>query len=207
MESFSSLANKRSKRSRIFNSDLMEYFTLVNWYTPFIVWIPLITFLFLRSYQQDHLGMRTYFFILFVGILLWSLAEYFIHRYLFHFKCKSKFGQQMVYTIHGNHHDDPMDPLRGVMPILPAGIYIIFLYFIFSFLTPHRYLDVLFGSFLIGYLLYDGIHYYTHHGNPQSKIGKYLRKAHLIHHVHPDVMFGISSPFWDIIFGTFKRRN
>ena len=46
------------------------------------------------------------------------------------------------------------------------------------------------GSFLIGYLIYDGIHFYTHHATPKNKVGKYIRKMHLIHHVRDDVMFG-----------------
>jgi len=109
--------------------------------------------------------------------------------------------------MHGNHHEDPEDPHRGVMPIVPAAFYISLLYGLFYLLIPPAYINAFFASFLVGYLLYDEIHFYTHHANPKTKIGKYLRKMHLIHHVRDDIMFGISSPLWDLIFGTYYRKN
>jgi len=201
------ITEERPQRARIFENDFLERLTLVRLQTIFIFWVPVIIYLYYRSYMTYDLSLGRYALLTVGGILLWSLAEYLIHRYPFHWQPKNKFGRQLVYSMHGNHHDDPFDPLRGVMPIVPAIIYVSALYGLFSLLTPAIYLDGLFAAFLIGYLLYDGIHYYTHHAKPKNALGKYLRRVHLVHHVHDDVMFGISSPLWDVIFGTYLKKG
>ena len=201
------ITEERPQRARIFESDFLEKLTLVRPQTIFMVWVPVIIYLYYRNYSMHALSLGTYAALTVGGILLWTLAEYLIHRYPFHWQPKNKFGRQLVYSMHGNHHDDPFDPLRGVMPIVPAIFYVSILYGLFYLVTPMMYLDALFAAFLIGYLLYDGIHYYTHHAKPKNKLGKYLRRVHLIHHVHDDVMFGISSPLWDIVFGTYLKKG
>lgn len=201
------IERNRPQRVRIFENDFLESLTLVRWQTIFYVWVPVIIYLFYLSYRDFKLSITTYLITFILGLLIWSLVEYLIHRFPFHVKPKSKLGRQIVYSAHGNHHDDPFDPLRGVMPIAPAILYISILYGLFYVIIPMKFLNAFFASFLIGYLLYDGIHYYTHHGKPKSKLGKYLRRIHLVHHVHDDVMYGISSPLWDILFGTYKKRG
>ena len=65
-----------------------------------------------------------------------------------------------------------------------------------------------FGGFLIGYLLYDYIHFYTHFVTPKSRIGKGLRKRHLQHHfAGDDIWYGVSSPFWDYVFRTHVPKG
>jgi sterol desaturase/sphingolipid hydroxylase (fatty acid hydroxylase superfamily) len=62
-----------------------------------------------------------------------------------------------------------------------------------------------FGFFLVGYLCYDYTHYYVHHFIPRTRWGKMIKAAHMNHHyVSPDARFGVSSPLWDYIFGTFQ---
>jgi sterol desaturase/sphingolipid hydroxylase (fatty acid hydroxylase superfamily) len=196
----------RPQRVRIFKSDFLESLTFVRWQTIFKFWPPVIIFLIYKGNVQHHLSISMNIGLVFAGILFWTLAEYLIHRYPFHWISETKWARDLVYSMHGNHHDDPHDPLRGVMPIAPAILYVTILYGLFSLVIPAQFLNVFFGGFLIGYLAYDGIHYFTHHGKPKSKIGKFLRKSHLTHHVHPDKMFGISSPLWDIIFRTYTNK-
>lgn len=202
------LINKeRPQRVRIFKSDFFENLTLVKWQTIFKFWVPVIIFLiYIANYQYKLSPLENVVYIG-IGILTWSLAEYLIHRFPFHWSPESKWGKQLVYSMHGNHHDDPFDPLRGVMPIAPAIFYVTVLYTLFYLIVPSRNLNIFFAGFLVGYLCYDGIHYYTHHAKPKNKIGKYLRRVHLVHHVHDDTMFGISSPLWDFVFGTYIKKT
>lgn len=198
---------ERPERVRIFKSDFLERLTLVRWQTIFKFWIPVIILLIVYGNIKNSLSIELNLSLIFSGIFTWTLAEYLIHRYPFHWSPKHKWGKQLVYSMHGNHHDDPFDPLRGVMPIAPAIIYVIILYGLFSLIIPAHFLHIFFAGFLIGYLCYDGIHYYTHHAKPKNKIGKYLRRVHLVHHVHDDSMFGISSPLWDFVFGTYVKKG
>ena len=50
------------------------------------------------------------------GYLLWTLAEYWIHRVIFHFEPEDGIGARLHWMVHGVHHDHPNDPLRLVMP-------------------------------------------------------------------------------------------
>ncbi|MGZ3789823.1 MAG: sterol desaturase family protein [Bacteriovorax sp.] len=201
------ISGDRPQRVRIFENDFLERLTLVKWQTIFMVWPPVIIFLIYFGNAHHQLSLAQNITSLFLGVLSWTFAEYMIHRFPFHWSPKSKWGKQLVYSMHGNHHDDPFDPLRGVMPIVPAIFYITILYGLFSLFIPSPFLYIFFGGFLIGYLMYDGIHYFTHHAKPKSKMGKYLRRVHLVHHVHEDSMFGISSPLWDLVFGTYIKKN
>lgn len=198
---------KRFARVRIFENDFLESLTLVEYHTIFKVWIPVILILISIGNYQYHLSFKTNLFWIFFGVLVWSLAEYIIHRYLFHWSPKNTWGRRIVYQMHGNHHDDPFDPLRGVMPIAPALIYILILYWIFSLVIKVQFLKIFFAGFLIGYLCYDGIHFFTHHGKPKTFVGRYLRKIHMLHHVHEGYIYGISSPLWDMVFGTYLWKG
>ena len=62
-----------------------------------------------------------------------------------------------------------------------------------------------FAFFLLGYLIYDYIHYSTHHFKTKSTWFKALKQHHMNHHfVNPELFFGVSSPLWDQFFGTKK---
>ncbi|KAJ9597962.1 hypothetical protein L9F63_011163 [Diploptera punctata] len=62
----------------------------------------------------------------------------------------------------------------------------------------------------LGYVTYDLMHFYLHYGSPEA--GSYLyymKRYHNQHHfTHHETGFGISSNFWDKIFGTeiFLRK-
>ncbi len=63
-----------------------------------------------------------------------------------------------------------------------------------------------FAGTALGYIAYDEIHYLLHNRNPRTAIGRYLRRYHLLHHHAPELArFGVSSPFWDLVFGTYGK--
>jgi sterol desaturase/sphingolipid hydroxylase (fatty acid hydroxylase superfamily) len=62
---------------------------------------------------------------------------------------------------------------------------------------------VFFPGFLMGYLLYASMHYAIHAWNPPYKWLKPIwRNHHLHHYKNDDKGFGVSSHFWDKVFGT-----
>jgi sterol desaturase/sphingolipid hydroxylase (fatty acid hydroxylase superfamily) len=141
------------------------------------------------------------------GYVFWTLSEYWIHRAIFHFEPQQGLGARLHWIIHGVHHDHPNDPLRLVMP--PAVSIPLASAFIAAFVlvlgTP-----VAWGvgaGFLSGYLLYDMTHYALHHSRPRTRLGRRLRELHMRHHFEDDERgFGISAPWWDVVFGTFSPR-
>ncbi len=66
----------------------------------------------------------------------------------------------------------------------------------------------LFAGFVAGYLVYDTTHYAVHHYRARTRFGRYLKKHHFRHHyLNPGKDFGVSSPIWDLVFGTLGRSE
>ncbi|MCC7353073.1 MAG: sterol desaturase family protein, partial [Anaerolineae bacterium] len=60
-----------------------------------------------------------------------------------------------------------------------------------------------FAGFGAGYVMYDMLHYATHHLPMRWGILKYLKRHHMQHHFKsPEQRFGVTMPLWDIVFGT-----
>ena len=139
---------------------------------------------------------------------MWTLFEYWLHRLVFHFEPEHGIGAKLHWMIHGVHHDHPNDPLRLVMP--PAAsvpLAIIVVGTIFLAAGSLHGLAVAAG-FLAGYLIYDEVHYALHHHVPKSRLGKRLRELHMRHHFQDDEKgFGISAPYWDVVFRTYPERR
>ena len=100
----------------MFDSDFMEFFSRVHPATPLILYLPVVGFmLYVALWRQGFpVFVVVGFFLL--GMLLWTLLEYLIHRYIFHYQPKTRVGKRLHYIIHGVHHDYPNDGRRLVMP-------------------------------------------------------------------------------------------
>jgi sterol desaturase/sphingolipid hydroxylase (fatty acid hydroxylase superfamily) len=190
----------------MFKSGLLDRFTRVHHLVPVVIFLPAIAFLFVEGVLR--LGLLPTLGFALCGYLFWTLAEYWIHRVIFHFEPEQGIGARLHWMIHGVHHDHPNDPLRLVMP--PAASVPLALAFYALFwlvLGPDR--AMAFGSgFLAGYLAYDMIHYHLHHHSPRTRLGRWLRELHMRHHFQDDERgFGISAPYWDRVFGTMHVRR
>lgn len=77
-------------------------------------------------------------------------------------------------------------------------------YFLFQAIVPTDGFHFFFTGFLLGYLVYDRIHYATHHAHINGgKLWMAIKTHHLKHHFKdPDKGFGVSSPIWDVLFKT-----
>ena len=199
------MKNQTKESIRIFKNPILESFTHVHPIIPLVLWAPIICYLFYRGIFIKGITQIELLPLIFFGLILWTLTEYLLHRYVFHWNARSRAGKYFVFLFHGLHHDDPQDPTRLVMPPVPAILIVSLLWMIFSVIFPVNYLDVIMANFLIGYLCYDYIHYATHHFPMTSKIGKYLRKYHLQHHYSSEKSkYGVSSPLWDYVFNTVQ---
>jgi dihydroceramide fatty acyl 2-hydroxylase len=192
---------------QLFESDFLNFFSRVHPSIPAIVFVPVVVAMEWlgadRGLAAFELGLLTL-----LGIGIWTLTEYWLHRLVFHWEPDNAFGRRMHFIIHGVHHDHPNDKLRLVMPpavSIPLAA-LFFLGFTALFGTPAAY--PLFGGFIGGYLAYDYTHYYLHHFVPKSNLAKRIRRQHMRHHFQDHRFgFGVSSPLWDVVFGTLPRRR
>ncbi len=191
----------------MFKSDFIEWFSRIHPATPFVTYVPVILFFWYRTWARGDLGFVSAFAMVVTGVLAWSLTEYVLHRYVFHFIREAAWTKRMHFLLHGVHHDFPSDKDRLVMPLGASLPLAVLFYTVFYFLLGGvRLAEPLYTGFAIGYLCYDGLHYAVHHFRQTTKVGKFLKKHHMMHH-HADHSggFGVSSPLWDLVFRTMPK--
>ena len=133
------------------------------------------------------------------GLVVWTLAEYWIHRTLYH-------RAPWLSTLHHRHHADPNE-LIGIPSFLSCGIVILLGYGPFFAFAP-VFADGFASGALLGYAAYMVVHHAVHHWRIGP--GDWLYRArvrHLAHHYHDNVQFGIVTGVWDHMFGTAGTRR
>jgi len=191
---------------RLFKSDALEFFTHISPVTVVVIWLPVALVFFALGALSAPGWVQLAGFV--VGLFLWTLAEYTLHRFVFHFHPMNPTQERIIFLFHGVHHTQPQCKTRLVMPPVVSIPMALLFYGLFYLI-----LDVLLGQplwiapfmagFIIGYLVYDLTHYATHHFPMRWGFLKFLRRYHLQHHYKtPEQRFGVSSPLWDWVFGT-----
>jgi sterol desaturase/sphingolipid hydroxylase (fatty acid hydroxylase superfamily) len=195
---------------RLFKSDFLEFFSHISPIAVIILWSPVIVFFFYRSFLIRPSGGSLWHIPagFLIGLFLWTLAEYTLHRFVFHFQAKSPHGQRITFLFHGIHHAQPQCKTRLVMPpvvAIPLAALFYGLFYLVTIVLMHTpyWINPLFSAFLTGYLIYDLGHYAQHHLPMRSGYLRYIKRYHMQHHYKtPDQRFGVSSPIWDFVFGT-----
>lgn len=197
-----------SASPRLFDSDLLDKLSRVHHLTPVIVYTPIIVGLLIFSLTLE--APAAVALGLFVGYLAWTLTEYFGHRFLFHtvFPLPFGLGPRFQFLIHGVHHIYPNDPLRLVMPPLLSGPIMLIALSIIRPLFGAAFAWPVLAGFMIGYVIYDCVHYWTHHGQPKSRLGHLVRRLHMLHHFRDATKgFGVHAIWWDYAFGTAYQKG
>ena len=197
--------SNKNETVRMFESDFMEFFSRVHPVIPLALYLPVVGYMLYVSLWRRQLSFVAVAALFLLGILLWTLIEYLIHRYIFHYEPKTRWGKQLHFVIHGVHHDYPNDARRLVMPPV-ISIPLAFLFFGLFFLIFGSLAPAVFAGLVFGYVCYDMLHYATHHLAMKSGVWLWLKQYHLRHHFKDDhVGYGISSPLWDYIFRTTRK--
>lgn len=188
-------------RGRMFEQEWLERLSWVNPALLPFIFVPPALWLIWTGVGRD-LSAAVVALLVLGGVLAWSLTEYVVHRFLFHFRSRSELGQTVAYLLHGVHHAFPDDDRRWAIPLtvsipVAGGLYLLCRALLETWHGPF------FAGFLLGYLAYDLLHVLSHRRGTTSRVGRFLRAYHLRHHfARPDLHFGISSPFWDYFFRT-----
>ena len=199
---------------RIFKSDFLEFFSHISPVTVLIIWTPaaIVPLLFALMKMPREMSPAFILVGVVIGLFLWSLSEYSLHRFVFHYKARTKRQERISFLFHGVHHEQPMVKTRLVMPP-PVSIVIGFLFYalfrlVFGAISGAPWLaNSVFAGFAFGYVTYDMLHYSTHHFQLRSKTLKAVRSHHMKHHFRtPDMRFGVTSTFWDHVFGTEPKE-
>lgn len=189
-----------TRQIRLFKNERLEKLTVmsprgfaVTWgiVLPIVVWAGWGTATLLHG-----LGLFA------AGLSVWVLFEYAMHRYLFHWDARLELFRKFVFIMHGNHHADPNDRMRNLMPpivSLPIGGAV-----------WAACVAVLGGAgtwaflgFILGYVAYDLTHYACHQWPMKGALANMLKRHHMRHHyVGMNGNFAITALFLDRLFGT-----
>jgi len=145
------------------------------------------------------------------GAAGWTFAEYALHRYLGHSKANSKKSSGKGSLLSGDfgpehltHHIDPsyFAPTRRklkaallLVPALGAGASLI--------VGPRRGVSFALG-FASCYAAYELAHRRIHTHAPRGPYSRWTRKHHLSHHFNAKFNHGVTTPLWDLAFGTYQ---
>jgi sterol desaturase/sphingolipid hydroxylase (fatty acid hydroxylase superfamily) len=198
---------------RLFKSDFLEFFTHITPLAVLIIWLPVVGFFLVWSViHASGKNFPVYIPVGFIlGMFLWTLMEYTLHRFVFHFPARGKTLERIIFLFHGIHHAQPQCKTRLVMPpavSIPMAFIFYGLYtlIIASLLRIPWWSAPLFAGTIFGYLIYDMIHYATHHLPMHNGYAKFLKRYHMQHHFKtPNLRYGVSSPLWDLVFRTMPK--
>lgn len=192
---------------QLFKNPVLERLSRTHIAVPLIIFFGYAAGLLYWSVTHTSLSAWVTVALFFTGWLAFTWVEYQVHRHVFHMATYTKWREKLQYTLHGVHHEFPKDKDRLAMPpLLSVTIATILLLllrlvlgdFVFAFLP----------GFLVGYASYLGVHYMVHVYQPPKNFLKALWINHGIHHYkNGEIVFGVSSPLWDYIYGTMKEST
>lgn len=140
------------------------------------------------------------FALVLLGILSWTLVEYLVHRHVLH-------GLQPFKRWHEAHHQRPQ-ALLCTPTIFSASLILALVFVPAVLLGSERTACALTTGFLLGYLAYGVVHHATHHWRTDSAWLLERKRWHALHH-HGRLSgrYGVTSGFWDLVFGTSQGQR
>jgi len=170
----------------------------VGYYGDFVVYCAIVVGLTACALPAAHGWMLWEWLVaLAAGTGAWTLIEYLLHRFALH-------GFPFLSQMHAGHHRAPR-ALIGT----PSWISVLVLFGV-VFLPAWRAGSLAVACGLTagvagGYVWYGIVHHVIHHRRPRPLAVRLvgLVHYHLRHHyaTRPG-NFGVSTPFWDRVFGT-----
>ncbi len=145
-----------------------------------------------------------YFIAAISGIMAWSLTEYLLHRFVGHeLKTKVRFKKE-----HLKHHFIINYFAPTKIKFLIAFLVISLTLTVTTPILGFKTAAVFSLSFTIFYLYYEFTHRDLHVREPKTRLGIYLRAHHIHHHqINDKANYGVTTPVWDYVFGTFESAR
>jgi len=135
-----------------------------------------------------------------LGLVSWSAIEYALHRFVLH-------GLQPFRRWHTQHHLRPAALIAT--PTILSGTLIALLGFLPALLLADLWSAcALTLGLLTGYLVYAITHHAIHHWRADNTWLKERKRLHALHH-HSEQpgCYGVTSAFWDRVFGSTHRAT
>jgi sterol desaturase/sphingolipid hydroxylase (fatty acid hydroxylase superfamily) len=174
----------------------------LGYFSEFLLFPPLVLIAALYAFHSSIPPQPAIWALVYVaGLAGWTLVEYVLHRVLFH-------HAPILSQIHERHHHAPLD-LIGTPAWASALLGLIVVAAPACVLLGFDLGTAATAGLVTGYLWYVFVHYATHHFRPRRD--SYLYRARLRHarhhHQSHSGNFGVTTGFWDHVFGTAIERR
>ena len=197
---------KQTRRERNLQVDKFQL------YKPFIFYTAALALMHFAVVRDGAFHLPAAAGLVCAGLLTWGLYEYAVHRWVLHREPHAEGFNLPGNLTHLRHHADP-NSLQRLNVQLSESVPVCVVYYLLAWAATGSWQAAthLFTGLIAGYFFYEYLDFQAHHGTSRTRLTRYFRKYHLQHH-HYDatVRYGVTSPLFDYIFGTFhleKRRD
>ena len=175
----------------------------------FQTWVPLSILFVPLVMIWGGLSPLNFALTILAGLFVWTFVEYILHRWVMH---RSGWTQKIDKAVesflpHRTHHKKPDDDEIAIIekPLKPLFLAILAAIGLCPYMPWTYAFTFVFGAAL-GYVAYELVHFSTHKCRMDGPIGRRLLRQHMLHHFRDDTKnYGVTSPLWDIVFGTVYR--
>ena len=189
----------------LFGNKLLDAFTRTHISIPVGIFFIYAAGLIYWTATTTDLTALQIVVLFFTGWLVFTFAEYHIHKRFYHMEPTSEKRKELSYKFHGVHHDFPKDKQRLAMPPIMSLIIGTTLLFLLKLILG-KYAFSFLAGFMVGYACYLIVHYIVHIFRAPNNFFKALWTNHAIHHYqNEEIMFGVSSPIWDYVYGSLPE--
>jgi sterol desaturase/sphingolipid hydroxylase (fatty acid hydroxylase superfamily) len=140
-----------------------------------------------------------------IGLIAFSFAEYAIHRWLFHGPTGA------MRAMHQAHHEGPHDHVA--LPCISSAVVGGLAWWGLAAMIGPVSASFFLCGFLTGYVAYGTVHHLEHSIRITALPYRWMQRRWAVHAVHHRLVgtnFGVTTSFWDRVFGThyqLRRRG
>lgn len=136
------------------------------------------------------------------GAVAWTAAEYGLHRFAMH----EMRGKGLASREHLQHHADVTYFSPTSKKLVSAAGTTAVAFPLATAARGRRWATAFTTGMLAMYAAYEVAHRRTHTHPPRNRFGRWMRRSHLHHHFGaPMRNFGVTSPVWDRLLGTYDE--
>lgn len=135
-----------------------------------------------------------------LGAMSWTALEYGLHRFAMH----EMRGRGLASVEHLSHHADVTYFSPASKKALSAAATTVVVHPIARAVAGRRWARAYTAGLIATYYGYEVAHRRIHTHPPASGYGRWARRSHLHHHFgSPMRNFGVTTPVWDRVLGTY----
>ncbi len=137
-----------------------------------------------------------------IGAACWTAAEYALHRFAMH----EMRGRGLASAEHLKHHADVTYFSPASKKVASAVGTAAIAFPLAAAVAGRQRASAFVAGLITMYFGYEVAHRRTHTHPPNGRYGRWARRSHLHHHFGAPLRnFGVTSPVWDQLLGTYDE--